>query len=48
MKDQSDFEELSNIDLNKTSNISDYDSLLVRLKEIKNNIALLENHILNR
>tara|TARA_Y100001968_G_C18698306_1_gene410107 strand:- start:115 stop:261 length:147 start_codon:yes stop_codon:yes gene_type:complete len=48
MKDPSDFQELSNIDFNKTPDISDYDSLLRRLREIKDNIALLENHILYR
>tara|TARA_Y100001968_G_C19069052_1_gene577414 strand:- start:280 stop:426 length:147 start_codon:yes stop_codon:yes gene_type:complete len=46
MKDQSEFEEISNTYSNKASEISDYDFLLSKLKDIKDSITLLENYIL--
>ena len=46
MKEQSDIEEILNSDSNQIDDANDYDSLLVKLKDIKDVITQLENHIL--
>tara|TARA_Y100000766_G_C18665654_1_gene487418 strand:+ start:598 stop:744 length:147 start_codon:yes stop_codon:yes gene_type:complete len=48
MKQQSDIEETLNSDSNQISDANDYDSLLVRLEDIKKSISQLENYILHR
>ena len=48
MKEQSDIEEILNSDSNQINDANDYDSLLVRLEDIKESITQLENYILFR
>ena len=48
MKEKSDIEETLNSDSNQIADANDYDSLLVRLEDIKKSISQLENYILHR
>ena len=48
MEDKAPSQDFSNTNLNQKSQISDYEYLLIKLKEIKDSITLLENNFLFR